>query len=137
MSDYDNDLDEGVNTDQSDKRKDNDFVDLEIDELEEGVRFPTEDIAVKSIENWSFKALCPLSKVRYRKGKEGVKGRRCFGCPHGITRTTKAESKRPCQMLMYTGCPVKINMNEQDDGSWIVTTCLLKHSGHPITESNL
>ena len=105
------------------------YVDLAVDELKVGVVFPSEEIAHKSIENWSFKSLCPLSKVRYRKGKEGVKGRRCFGCPHGISRTSKSEAKRPCQRLKFTGCPVKINLNEQNDGSWIVTTCILSHIG--------
>ena len=30
-------------------------------------------------------------------------------------------------------CPVKVNLNEQDDGSWEVTTCHLEHQGHPVT----
>ena len=41
--------------------------------------------------------------------------------------------KRPGQRYKFTNCPVKVNLNEQDDGSWEVTTCVLEHRGHVIT----
>ena len=105
-----------------------------------GLVFPNEEAAVDAIGAWSVKAMCPLSKIRYQKGVEKngeyVKGRRCYQCPHGVTCKSKATGGRPSQRLKYTKCPVKINLNEQDDGSWIITSCFLDHSGHPVTEQN-
>ena len=54
-------------TDKADA--DCDFVDLDIDDLKVGLNFASEAIAIKSIENWSYKTLCALAKIRYRKGK--------------------------------------------------------------------
>ena len=121
-----------------DKESDYDeATEIEFDgDIHVGLSFSSEEEAVLIVEKWSTKVLCPLAKIRSRKAKEGVKGRRCFGCPHGIVRTSKAEHKRPCQRVKYTGCPVKININEQDDGSWLVTACVLEHVGHPVTEAN-
>ena len=39
----------------------------------------------------------------------------------------------PQQRVKNTSCPVKINLNEQEDGSWEVTTCILEHVGHPVS----
>ena len=77
-----------------------------------GLVFPYEEAAVDAIGAWSVKAMCPLSKIRYQKGVEKngeyVKGRRCYQCPHGVTRKSKAKGARPSQMLKYTKCPVTI-----------------------------
>ena len=120
--------------------EDGDSVDndeIEIDDLKVGQVFSCEDGAVKSIENWGFKTLCALTKIRYRQGKTEngvkVKGRRCYACPHGIERKKTGGGKRPGQRYKFTNCPVKVNLNEQDDGSWEVTTCVLEHRGHVIT----
>ena len=122
-------------TDKADA--DCDFVDLDIDDLKVGLNFASEAIAIKSIENWSYKTLCALAKIRYRKGKmvdgERVKGRRCLACPHGISRKKTGKGERPGQRVKDTNCPVKVNLNEQEDGSWEVTTCHLQHEGHPTT----
>ena len=40
-----------------------DYVDLEEGDLKMGLIFETEDIAMKSIQLWSEKTFCPLSKV--------------------------------------------------------------------------
>ena len=64
-SDDENILDEDCIDDQ----KEVDIIDLEVDDLKVGVNFPTEESALMSIENWSFKSLCALAKIRYRKGK--------------------------------------------------------------------
>ena len=53
-----------------------------------------------------------------------------------MQRKSKATAQRPSQRLKFTKCPVKVNLNEQDDGSWMVTSCVLQHSGHPVTEQN-
>ena len=115
-------------------------IDIEPDDMAVGLVFPSEEVAVASIQSWSAKALCPLSRIRYQKGfeKNGeyTKGRRCYQCPHGVKRKSKATASRPAQRLKFTKCPVKINLNEQDDGSWLVTSCILQHCGHPVTEEN-
>ena len=116
------------------------FIDIDAAEMAVGLVFPSDEVAVASIQNWTVKTLCPLSKIRYQKGieKNGeyIKGRRCFQCPHGVQRKSKATAQRPSQRLKFTKCPVKVNLNEQDDGSWMVTSCVLQHSGHPVTEQN-
>ena len=33
--------------------------------------------------------------------------------------------------------PVKVNLNEQDNGSWEVKACVLEHKGHVITSKGL
>ena len=40
-----------------------DFIDLDEGDLKMGLVFETEDIAMKSIQVWSEKTFCPLSKV--------------------------------------------------------------------------
>ena len=40
------------------------IVDLAIDDLKLDLNLDSEEVAVKSIENWSFKFLCPLSKIK-------------------------------------------------------------------------
>ena len=115
-------------------------IDIEPDDMAVGLVFPSDEVAVASIQSWSAKALCPLSRIRYQKGfqKNGeyTKGRRCYQWPHGVKRKSKATASRPAQRLKFTKCPVKINLNEQDDGSWLVTSCILQHCGHPVTEDN-
>ena len=39
------------------------YVDLGEDDLKMGLVFITEDVAMKSIQVWSEKTFCPLSKV--------------------------------------------------------------------------
>ena len=116
------------------------YYEIDDSEMMIGLVFATEEAAVEAIDAWSVKAMCPLSKIRYQKGVEKngeyIKGRRCYQCPHGVTRKSKATGARPSQRLKYTKCPVKLNLNEQDDGSWIITSCVLEHSGHPVTEQN-
>ena len=91
--------DEDIVEDSDKADVEGDFVDLDIDDLKVGLNFASEDIAIKSIENWSFKSLCALAKIRYRKGKtvdgERVKGRRCLACPHGISRKKTGKGERP------------------------------------------
>ena len=97
------------------KEVEGDIIDLEIDDLKVGVNFPTEESALMSIENWSFKSLCALAKIRYRKGKvvngEKVKGRRCLACPHGIGRKKTGKGERPGQRVKNTNCPVLCMLN--------------------------
>ena len=122
-----------------DQNINNSCDEIDDSEMTIGLVFATEEAAVEAIA-WSVKAMCPLSKIRYQKGVEKngeyIKGRRCYQCPHGVTRKSKATGARPSQRLKYTKCPVKLNLNEQDDGSWIITSCVLEHSGHPVTEQN-
>ena len=118
-----------------------DILILEEDDLKVGLTFETEDAAVKSILKWSELTFCPLSKARYQKPKmkengERIKGRRCFQCSHGLNYTRKVTDKRPWQKLKFTDCPVRVNINEQEDGSWMVTSLYLEHVGHPVTKAD-
>ena len=75
---------------------------------------------------------------RRDKPKIDEKGRRFFGrrtlvCAHGINRASNSKGDRPLQHIKFTNCPVQVNINEQYDGSWMVTKCVLDHSGHPVT----
>ena len=72
-----------------------------------------------------------------RENSQRVKGRRCLACPHGIERSKKGNGARPGQRYKITNCPMRVNLNEQDDGSWEVTTCNLNHEGHVITNKAL
>ena len=110
------------------------ILNLNKDDLKVGTSFRNEEAALKSLEMWSYKALC--AKTRYQKPNvdSGIKGKRSLRCPHGISRTSKSSASRPCQRVKYTNCPVVININEQNDGTWMVTTCVLTHNGHPVNE---
>ena len=55
---------------------DDNVLDIEKDGLKLGLRFANDEQAVKSIENWTHKSLCPLAKVRFRKGSITNKGER-------------------------------------------------------------
>ena len=62
------------------------------------------------------------------------KGRQCFSCPHGIKRKGTGTNQRPCQRVKYTGCQVRVTVNEQHEGCWAVMTCFLEHEGHALTK---
>ena len=113
---------------------------MDTSEIMIGLVFPTEEAAVEAIDTWSVKAMCTLSKIRYKKGVEKngqyIKGRRNYQCPHGVICKSKATGARAYQRLKYTKCHVKVNLTEQDGGSWMITSCVLDHSRHPVTEQN-
>ena len=48
----------------------------------------------------------------------------------------KNQGERPAQRVNYCKCPVQVNLLEQDDHTWIVTFCNLKHEGHPVSAKN-
>ena len=109
--------------------------------IKNGIVFLSHDIGVKSIEMWCHESLCPLSKARFRKPlvtESGrIKGRRDFLCSHGIKFTSKSASKRPWQRVKYTGCPVRIALCEQEDGTWVISNCnVTNHIGHCISEAD-
>ena len=62
-SDDEHILDEDASEDP--KEVEGNIVDLEVDDLKVGLNFSTEEIALLSIENWSFKSLYALAKTRY------------------------------------------------------------------------
>ena len=53
-----------------------------------------------------------------------------FKCPHGVKRTSKATGKRKCESTAYVGCPVGVNVNQQEDGTFLVTKAVLEHENH-------
>ena len=74
-------------------------MDLDVEDMKMGLTFDNEDSAILSINKWSEKAFCPLSKSRYQKPKvkpdgERIKGRRCFQCCHGLKYTRKVTEKK-------------------------------------------
>ena len=77
----------------------------------------------------------------YEKGKvdengKRKRGRRIFKCPHGVQRKCKGQGQRPSQRINFSKCPVQISILEQDDDTWIVTSCDLIHEVHPVNASN-
>ena len=113
------------------------IVDIPVDGLKPGLTFESEDSAVESITQWGRKTWCALTKTRRSKtaaetNGEG-RGRRTLQCPHGVQRKIKSEV-RTKQHVKFTRCPVMININEQDDGSFVITKAILEHSGHVVSE---
>ena len=110
-----------------------DFINIPVDGLVVGLSFENENIAVNSVLEWSKKVYCPLVKSRRAKtaaesdGKS--RGRRCFECPHGKGRPPSVTGVRPKQNVKFTKCPVSININEQEDGSFLIKKAVLTHSG--------
>ena len=105
---------------------------IPIDGLKIGLSFDSEDEAVTEILNWANQTFCPLSKYRREKNMaetEGTqKGRRTFRCPHGVKRKLKSEVRKN-QNVKFSRCPVQINLNEQSDGTYMITSFMLEHSG--------
>ena len=117
------------------------YVKIGKHDMKNGIVFLSHDIGVKSIEMWCDESLSPLSKARFRKPqvKESgrIKGRRDFLCSHGIKLISKSASKRPWQRVKYTGCPVRIALCEQEDGTWVISNCnVTNHIDHCISEAN-
>lgn len=119
--------------------KDVAVIDIPKDGLKVGLVFENEASAVDSILNWGRKSLCPLMKSRRTKTAaetEGAtRGRRTLQCPHGIYRKLKSEN-RPTQHVKFTKCPCVININEQEDGSFVITKAILEHFGHIVSEKD-
>ena len=67
------------------------------------------------------------SKTAAETNREG-RGRRTLQCPHDVQRRIKSEV-RTKQHVKYMKCPVTINMNEQEDVSFVITKAFLEHSG--------
>ena len=70
--------------------------------------------------------------------RQWIPGRRNYNyqCHHGVTRKSKATGAKPSQRLKFTKCAVKVNLTEQNDGFWMIISCVLDHSRHPVTEQN-
>ena len=113
--------------------------DIDKDELKVGLLFPSENAAVEAILRWGEKSLCPLMKARRDKGlaeTEGKRrGRRCLDCPHGRNRKANREL-RPNRAVKFTKCPVTVVVNENDDGTWVVSKTVLEHFGHSVTKKD-
>ena len=96
----------------------NDYlIDIGVDCMKSGIWFKDQDTAVKSIENWCKKAYCPLTKRRFRHGESNLTtgkwrpARRDWACCHGIKCNQKTATKRPCQRVLFTGCPVSTRLH--------------------------
>ena len=61
-------------------------------------------------------------------------GRYSLKCPHGMVRASKGTGKHKVQSVNFTGCLAACNVREQKDGTWKVTTCITKHSGHIVSK---
>ena len=104
------------------------YINDEVLDLKIGLVFPTLEASTEYISKWSYNTLCPLVKTRSQKSMitdKGIRirGRQCFSCPHGIKRKGTGSNQRPCQRVKYTGCQVRVTVNEQHEGCWAVTTC--------------
>ena len=84
--------------------------------------------------------ILPACKVKtiswFDRDKWRKRGRRCFECPHGKTRPSKSTGIRPNQNVKFTKCHVSININEQDNGSFVVTKAILDHINHPVSKKD-
>ena len=66
------------------------FIEIGVDEMKNGIKFKSEAIAVKSIEKWCEKSFCPLTKTRYRRRAMNIENgkiiyaRRDWKCCHSI-----------------------------------------------------
>lgn len=103
--------------------------------------FPSEDEAVLHIDKWCEETYCPFVKIGRRKphtNDKGVRirGQRRYKCSGGIERKSKATFARPYQNVKFVGCMANLNINEQEDGSWMITSFHLEHTGHSNTPMN-
>ena len=57
-----------------------------------------------------------------------------FKCPHGMKKSSSSTGKRKVEATAaYVGCPVRVNVNQQNDGSFVVTTAVLYHENHEVS----
>ena len=103
--------------------------------MKPGLTFPREECPLNTIQKWSEKVLCPLIKTRRTKSMLETngesRGRRTLDCPHGRERNCGNNEKRPQQNVEFSKCPVHININEAEDGSWYTTKNTSKISIKP------
>ena len=52
-----------------------------------------------------------------------------------VVREETLAAQRVKFSVKFSGCPVKINLNEQDDGRWMVTSLHRTHEGPPVTKT--
>ena len=117
------------------------YVDIPVDGLYIGMEFESEDLALKSILNWTEKSLCPLIKTRrtpsLRESEGKTKGGRDLEWPHGRRRKQGANEERPKQSIKYTKCPAGITISEYaNTGKWVITKAALQHFANPISKKN-
>ena len=111
------------------------FVDIPEDGMIPGLKFPSEKCALDSIQKWSEKVFCPLIKTRRTKSVRDTV-RRTLTCAHGRKRKLGENEDRPQQNVKFTKCPVLINLNKAEDGTWYTTKTVLQHKGHPVSKKN-
>jgi hypothetical protein len=96
-----------------------------------GMRFPNKEDACAYIQSYCNTHLSPM--ITARNSISGAKSLRriSFKCPHGMKKRSKSTGKRKAEVTTaYVGCPVRVNLNQQNDGSFVVTTSVLNHESH-------
>ena len=63
----------------SEKNQPEEFIDIPVDRMKNGLHFPDEKVATLSVEKWCEKLFCPLSRVRYTKHDIGDNGKVKYG----------------------------------------------------------
>ena len=106
-----------------------DFLPLEsFESLKSGLVFTNSTIMKNSIKRWQDKFYMPFITFKNDAGRYSLK------CPHGMERASKGTGKHKVQSVNFTGCLAACNVREQKDGTWKVTTCITKHSGHIVSK---
>ena len=60
------------------------------------------------------------------------KSRMSYQCPHSIFKKSQSTGKRKVAPNKFSGCPVIVNVNEQDDNTFKVTKVVLEHKNHEV-----
>ena len=127
------DTTDSINSGESSQN--DEIIDIPETGMKAGLQFPNEKCALDSIQKWSEKVFCPLIKTRRTKTAND-KVRRTLCCAHGRYRKPGENEVRPQQNVKFTKCPVVINLNEAEDGTWYTTKTVLEHQGHPVSKNN-
>ena len=106
---------------------------FDYDTQKEGNLSPSLDAATKFVNSWADENRSPFIIRSSWKGNEKANGRIQFQCPHGVDRDSRSKGTRPLQHVLYTNCPVMINVvQSRKENVWRVTKLIKKHEGHML-----
>lgn len=99
-----------------------------------GMTFPDKATMQESIRSYSISNYSPLVIRKSNKNRHMLL--RCsYQCPHGIKRKSLSTGIRKANSVNYfTNCPVKVDLNEMEDGSFVIQNLLLQHENHEVSE---
>ena len=101
--------------------------------LNVGMTFVGKEDALAHINSYCNSNFSPLIIRSSNKTRSKSLLRLFYKCPHGVEKRSKSSGKRKCEVAAaYVGCPLRLAVNQQEDGTFVVDIAVLEHKNHEV-----